>query len=156
MRLLFIQTPLRAFTFEVPKIKEWVESRCSGSTLNLFAGKVKLNVDEFRVDLDKTYSPDCISDAYEYIKNTKKHFDTVILDPPYSYRKSMEYYQGHYSSKFVKIADEIKKLGIKKVISLGYHTTFMGKIRGYELTEICIFGHSGAQHATLAIIEEKK
>ena len=43
-----------------------------------------------------------------------------------------------------------------KVISFGYHTTFLGKKRGFELEEVCIFGHSGAQHATIAIVENKK
>jgi hypothetical protein len=151
--LEFIRTPLRSFTFESPAIKKYVEDNCEGKVLNLFAGKVKLSIDEFRVDLDKTYKPDFIGDAYEYIKNCKAKFDMVLLDPPYSYRKSMEYYNGNYTSKFKLIADEIKKLGIKKVISFGYHTTFMGKIRGYELKKICILGHSGAQHATLVITE---
>jgi hypothetical protein len=155
MNLLFIKTPIRHFTFEAPKIRQWVENRCYGNTLNLFAGKIRLNmVKEIRVDKDPIYEPDVVSDAYDYIKSCKVKFDTIVLDPPYSYRKSMEYYNGNYTSRFKLIADEIKRLGIKRVISFGYHTTFMGKIRGYELKEICIFGHSGAQHATLAIIEE--
>lgn len=154
IHLRFIQAPLRSFTFEVSAIRTWVENNSFGRVLNLFAGKVKLDIDEFRVDLDNTYKPDFTGDAYDYIKSCKQKFNTILLDPPYSYRKSIEYYKGNYTSKFRLIADEIKRLKIKRVISFGYHTTFMGKVRGYELKEICIFGHSGAQHATLAIIEQ--
>ena len=156
MNLDFMKTNLRAFTFENKRIKLWVESKCIGKTLNLFSGKTKLNVDEYRVDLSNEFSPDAVLDAYDFIKNTKMRFDTVLLDPPYSYRKGMEYYNGHYTSKFKLIADEIKNQGIQTVISFGYHTTFMGNVRNYELSELLVIGHSGAQHATIAIIENAK
>jgi len=31
----------------------------------------------------------------------------------------------------------------------------MGNVRNYELEELCVFGHGGAQHCTIAIIEKK-
>ena len=153
-KLEFIKTNLQSYTFNSPRIKEYVEKMCIGRTLNLFAGKIKLNINEYRVDIDNTYSPDVNLDAYEFIKNTNESFDTILLDPPYSYRKSMEYYNGNYTSKFKLIADEIRLRGYKRVISFGYHTTFMGKIRGYELTELCVLAHSGAQHATIVLTED--
>jgi hypothetical protein len=53
------------------------------------------------------------------------------------------------------IADEIPKIleddGI--VISFGYHSTFMGRKRGFDLKELCVFAHGGAQHCTIGIVE---
>jgi len=154
--LKLINTNLRRYTFESPKIKNWVESVCGGKVLNLFAGKTFLNLDEFRVDIDTSAFAHIHIDAYSYISNCDKRYDTVILDPPYAYRKAMEMYCGNYTSKFKLIADEIKRLQIPKVVSFGYHSTFMGKVRGYTLSELCVFAHGGAQHCTIGIVELKE
>ena len=155
MKLELINTNLRRYTFESPKIRKWVEGNSSGRCLNLFAGKTKLNLDEVRNDIDKDMLADYHLDALEFAKQCKDKFDTIILDPPYAYRKAMEMYKGNYTSKFKLIADKIPRLLKKngKVISFGYHTTFMGKKRGFELEKLCVFAHGGAQHATIGIIE---
>jgi len=154
IKLAYISTNLRRYTFQSPKIKTWVELVCIGKTLNLFAGKTMLNIDEYRVDIDKSMIANEYSDAYNYINKCKTKYETILLDPPYAYRKAMEMYNGNYTSKFKMIANKIKELKIPRVISMGYHSTFMGKIRGYTLNELCVFGHGGAQHCTIGIVEE--
>lgn len=154
--LTLINTNLRRYTFDSPKIKKWVESRAKGKVLNLFAGKNKLNLDEVRNDIDETMIAEFHKDAVDFVKEWKEEkFDTIILDPPYAYRKSMEMYNGNYSSRFKQLADEIPKIlkedGI--VISFGYHSTFLGKKRNYKLKELCVFAHGGSQHCTIGIIE---
>lgn len=154
----FIPTNLRRYTFESPKIKEWVEENSYGKVLNLFAGKTILDLDEIRNDLDEKMIADYHIDAYQFVLGwIEDKFDTVILDPPYSYRKSMEMYNGNYTSKFKLIADNLESIMNPdgRVISFGYHSTFMGKKRGWYLNKMCIFAHGGAQHCTIAIIEEK-
>ncbi len=159
MILELINTNLRRHTFESPKIREWVESNCSGRVLNLFAGKTKLLVDELRNDIDKSAIADYRYDALDFVLYVKNElgevFDTVILDPPYSYRKSMEMYKGNLNSRFKLIADNLPSIlkPTSKVISFGYHSTFLGKKRGYTLEKMCVFAHGGAQHCTIAIIE---
>jgi len=155
MELELINTNLRRYTFESPKIKKWVEENSSGKCLNLFAGKTKLNLDEVRNDIDKDMLAGYHLDALEFVKQCKDKFDTIILDPPYAYRKAIEMYKGNYTSKFKLIADKIPGLLKKngKVISFGYHTTFMGKKRGFGLEKLCVFAHGGAQHTTIGIIE---
>ena len=155
--LELIATNLRRYTFESPKIKAWVEENSQGKVLNLFAGKTILNLDEVRNDIDtETAIADYHEDCVDFVRNWEGHkFDTVILDPPYALRKAMEMYNGNYSSRFKILADELGRIMHKntKIISFGYHTTFMGKVRGYELKKLCVFAHGGAQHATLGIIE---
>jgi len=159
MVLELINTNLRRQTFESPKIKEWVESNCSGRVLNLFAGKTKLSVDELRNDIDEAAIANYRYDALDFVLYAKNElgelFDTVILDPPYSYRKSMEMYNGNLNSRFKLIADNLPFIlrPTAKVISFGYHSTFLGKKRGYVLEKMCVFAHGGAQHCTIAIIE---
>ena len=151
-----IRTNLRRYTFESPKIKEWVESRAEGNVLNLFAGRTLLNLNEVRNDVDESMNAIHHKDALDFVKEWNgEKFDTIILDPPYAYRKSMEMYNGNYTSKFKLIADNISRI-LKEggqVISFGYHSTFMGTKRGFKLKELCVFAHGGAQHCTIGIIE---
>ena len=155
-KLELVRTNLRRYTFDSPKIKKWVEENSSGKCLNLFAGKNKLDLDEVRNDLDETVLADYHMDALDFVKQCKDKFDTIILDPPYALRKAMEMYKGNYSSKFKQIADEITKLckPKTKIISFGYHSTFMGKVRKYDLVKLCVFAHGGSQHCTIGIIEQ--
>jgi len=158
-KLTLINTNLKRYTFSSPKIKSWVENRSAGKVLNLFSGTVKLDLDEVRVDSDCTMKADHYIDALDFVTKWKSpKFDTIILDPPYSYRKSMEMYNGNLNSRFKLIADRIpfilKKDGL--VITFGYHSTFLGKKRNFELEELCVFAHGGAQHCTIALIERRK
>ena len=156
--LELINTNLRRYTFQSPKIKKWVEENSKGKCLNLFAGITKLNIDEVRNDIDDIALKDFQMDALDFVKYAIKnnmYFDTIILDPPYAYRKAMEMYNSNYTSKFKQIADIVPKIlktdGI--VISFGYHSTFLGKKRKAILKKLCVFAHGGAQHCTIGIIE---
>ncbi len=158
--LELINTSLRRYTFESTKIRKWVEENSKGKTLNLFAGRWKLDLDEVRNDLstEKNIIADFHLDAVEFVKQWKgDKFNTIILDPPYSYRKAMEMYHGRYVSQFKKLADLIPPILKKEgsVISFGYHSTFLGKKRDFYLSKLCVFAHGGAQHCTIAIIEKR-
>lgn len=158
-KLTLINTNLRRYTFESPRIRKWVEDNSKGRCLNLFAGKTKLNLNEVRNDIDKTMLADFHKDAVDFVREWKgKRFDTIILDPPYAYRKSMEMYNGNKASRFKILADEVPRILNKDgiVISLGYHSTFLGKKRNAKLKELCVFSHGGSQHCTIGIIEELK
>ena len=158
MELELIKTNLKRYTFENIKIKNWVEQNSYGLVLNLFAGKTKLNLNEIRNDLDPQMLADFHKDALSFIlEYDGPLFDTIICDPPYSYRKSMEMYNGNLNSRFKLVADNLVKIvnPMAKIISFGYHSTFLGEKRGYDLIKMCIFAHGGAQHCTIAIIEQK-
>lgn len=158
-KLELINTNLKRYTFQNKKMKEWVEENSFGRVLNLFAGYTELLLDEYRVDADPNAKAHAHIDALDFVLNYQGYrFDTVILDPPYSYRKSMEMYNGNYTSKFKRLADALPEIvnPHHKIISFGYHSTFMGKVRGYDLKKLCVFAHGGAQHCTIGIIEKPK
>ncbi len=158
MKLEYMKTPLHKYTFSRKPIREWVERNAKGKVLNLFAGKTKLELDEFRVDADNTMIADWYGDAFDFINiaiERKEKFDTIILDPPYAYRKSMEMYNGHKASRFNMIKDLIKNILNPKgiVITFGYHSVSMGKSRGFKQVKILLMSHGGAIHDTIAVIE---
>lgn len=155
-----MRTPLYRYTFKNKRVREWVEQNCEGLVLNLFAGKYKLNVNEIRNDLRLDMPCDYHMDALEFVKQWAEgcggpKFNTIILDPPYAYRKSMEMYDGAVSSAFNQVKNHIPKIlernGI--VITFGYHSNVMGKTRGFEQDHLLVMSHGGAIHDTIAIIE---
>jgi hypothetical protein len=152
----YIKCPLNKYTFSVKPIREWAEKNCEGRTLNLFAGKTKLAIDEVRNDLDSEMLADYRLDALDLVRSWNQGlFDTILLDPPYAYRKSMEMYKGIVASPFRQLKDAIPRIlndrGI--VITFGYHSTVMGSKRGFNIERICLFSHGGAIHDTIATIE---
>jgi len=151
----YLKQPPKRYTFEQPKLKKWVENRCKGLVLNLFAGKVMLNVHEIRIDIDPKFAPDYCMDAYEFVKTTKLKFDTIIFDPPYSQRKSREKYQGHWIGKATKIKRLLPRVmnPICRVILFGFNSNGMGL--GFERKEICLVNHGGDHSDTIVVIEDK-
>lgn len=158
-RFDYIKCPLNRWTFSIKPIKNWVENNCEGQTLNLFAGRTKLNINEIRNDLNDESLADYHKDALQFVKEWGgKGFDTILLDPPYAYRKSMEMYGGIKASPFRQLKDEIPKIlkqnGI--VITFGYHSNTMGNNRGFKVERIALFSHGGAIHDTIASLERFK
>jgi len=151
-----IRCPLHRYTFSVKAIRQWVEQRCEGRVLNLFAGPTKLAVDELRNDLDSAMPADHHLDALQFLREWQgKRFDTILLDPPYAIRKSMELYKGIVCSPFRQLKDVIPAClapgGL--VITFGYHSVVMGRNRGFTLERLVIFSHGGAIHDTIASVE---
>jgi 16S rRNA G966 N2-methylase RsmD len=152
----YIKCPLHRYTFDVPQIKKWVESVSVGKTLNLFAGKTKLSINETRNDLDPEALSEYHYDALQFCKMWKgDRFHTIILDPPYAYRKSMEMYKGIVASPFKQLKDEILNIIAQngRVVTFGYHSVSMGEKRGFKVYRVCLFSHGGAIHDTIATVE---
>lgn len=164
MKFTYMKTPLYRYTFKNKRIRSWVEDNVEGLVLNLFAGQTLLNCPygEVRIDLDEGVPADYYIDALEFCADFKDEyngaFGTILLDPPYSYRKSMEMYGGRVASPFNRLKDAIVPLlsdsGI--VITFGYHSVSMGKKRGFKQEHLLVMSHGGAIHDTLAIIERKE
>ena len=158
LKFTYLYQPPKRWTFEMPALKAWVEGWCKGKVLNLFAGKTRLNVDEYRVDISEEFNPDHVGDAYEFVTTTDMKFDTVILDPPYNLRKSREKYNGNYIGSFTKIKNALTRILNDKarVITLGYDSVGMSRSRGFKKLAICLVCHSGDHNDTIVVVEEMK
>jgi len=156
MDFTYLSQPPKRFTFEQPKLKLWCEKWCSGKVLNLFAGKTRLDSNEFRVDSNEEMDADWYGDALDFIKTTKMKFDTIVLDPPYNLRKSREKYKGKYIGSFTKIKNELEQVLNSKgrIITFGYDTVGMSKSRGFKKIAICLVCHNGDHNDTLCLVEE--
>jgi len=156
MKFTYMKTPLNKYTFKSTKIREWVESQVEGRVLNLFAGKTFLNCSEVRNDIREEMDARYHLDALKFVKRCKdSRFNTVLLDPPYSYRKSMEMYGGKVMSPFNALKASIPRILIKRgiVITFGYHSVSMGTGRGFVQEHLLVISHGGAIHDTIAIKE---
>ena len=157
MEFNYLTQPPKRYTFQQPKLKLWCEKWCKGKVLNLFAGITKLDVDEFRVDVDKSVSADWYGDAFEFVKTTNLKFDTIILDPPYNLRKAREKYGGRYIGSFTKIKNELLRIlnddGL--IIQFGYDSVGMSKSRGFKKIAICLVCHNGDHNDTIGLVEQK-
>lgn len=96
-------------------IKDW----CIGSILNVCCGKSKLG--DLRIDISYNLKPDILADAH-YLPLRKLSFDTIVLDPPYSYFNKFRWIH--------RIADTSKK---RIVISAGQVAV---RIPHFKLNEI--------------------
>ena len=156
MKFTYMKTPLHKYTFRSSKIREWVERQVEGRVLNLFAGEVRLNCREVRNDIREEMNAKYHLDALDFVKRCKDNrFNTVLLDPPYSYRKSMEMYGGKVMSPFNALKASIPIILRDKgvVITFGYHSVSMGKKRGFVQEHLLVMFDGGAIHDTLAIKE---
>jgi len=160
IKFTYLKQPPSKFTFDMPKLKRWVEDRCEGKVLNLFAGKTMLGIDELRNDICIDMPAHYHLEVEEFIKMAVEKglkFDTVILDPPYNSRKSREKYEGRYIGSFTKIKDILPQIITENglVITFGYDTVGMSKSRGIEKIEICIICHNGDYQDTLGVMERR-
>lgn len=158
----YLLQPPKRYTFEQLRLKKWVEKWCVGTVLNLFAGKVYLNVDkEARVDIDPQMPADVHMDAYKFVTAWKdrngKKFGTIVLDPPYGLRKAKEKYGGRYVGSMAKIMDVLPEILVPggHVISLGRNSVGMSRSRGFEKLAICLVCHSGDHGDTICVVERK-
>ena len=162
MNFIYLKQPLHRYTFKAPRIKSWVEWQCNGKTvLNLFAGPTRLSLckeisNDLNQDFETTYHLDAL-DCIKMLAEKSERFERVVLDPPYSYRKSMEKYNGNLNSRFKRILDVIPKILVQDgwVITFGYHSSVMSRKRGFKIKEICLISHGGAQHDTIVTVEER-
>ena len=152
----YLKQPPRRYMFEQHLLRDFVEGWCKGKVLNLFAGKVKLSVDEVRIDLSNEFNPDYNIDALDFIKSTDLKFDTVIYDPPYSLRKSMTKYNGKIASSSLWIKEELPRVLNKeaRIITLGYDSVGMSESRGFKKIALYLVCHGGAHHDTICLVEE--
>ena len=154
-------------TFEIKPIKEFVEKYISGCEMIVdpFANDCKYGT--ITNDLNPEFGTDYHMDALDFLKTIPDNSaDCVIYDPPYSLRQVSECYKGvgisvtsetTQSSWRSKQLNEIQRI-VKKdglVLSFGWNSSGVGKVRGFEQVEILLVAHGGSHNDTICVCEKK-
>lgn len=159
-----------ADTFSVAPIAAFVgrflaESKCS---VDPFARNSRLAT--FRNDLNPDTLAESHIDAGDFLANLAAdgiRADLVILDAPYSPRQISECYRA--SGKICGMADtqnaalysRIRSavMGILSdnavVLSFGWNSAGMGRVRDFEIAEIMLVAHGSAHNDTICMAERR-
>jgi hypothetical protein len=155
----------RKWTFQMPKLRGWVESRLEGRVLNLFGGVTLLTPPDggsiVTNDIDPVHNSDYQLDACDLAQWTSKEFadqfDTVIFDPPYSFYQAAKTY-GIKKQQKVSHARDVVEYVLRpggRVISLGFNSTGMGSSRGFEKEGLLIV-NGGGSHNDIMVLSERR
>lgn len=119
-------------------------------------------------DLDPSTSAVSHVDAEDFCRSLQPlKADLVIFDPPYSPRQISEVYKSvgreagmaetQNGALYKRVRDAIDLLiapgGI--VLSFGWNSNGMGKMRDYEIIEIMLVAHGGGHNDTICMAERK-
>lgn len=157
----YLAAPNTRWTFEPDAVREWVESRLEGRTLNLFAGRTRLRHDGevVRNDLDGSIDADYHVDARAAADHFDPgSFDTVVLDPPLPGRwVDGEGPGGPGALRHRQVENGVAELvrASGRTITFGRDSSGMGAGRGFETEEICLINHPGAFQDTIAVVERR-
>jgi hypothetical protein len=153
----------RAMTFQMPKLRGWVESRLQGDVLNLFGGLTQFSLPDGQLYHHNDMSPD-IKDKHSSFdacnllewQGFEKRFDTVIFDPPYSHYQAIKTYNVKKAQKVTHARDVVEYVLRPggRVISLGFNSTGMGLSRGYE-KEALLLVNCGGSHNDYIVLSER-
>jgi hypothetical protein len=156
----FFEMP-RKWTFQMPKLRAWVESRLEGTVLNLFGGIVRFPL-AVHNDLNKDLANqplDLNRDAYDLTAwvDMPGVYDTVIFDPPYSAHQAVVSY-GTKKQQQVSHARDVVEYVLRphgRVISLGFNSTGMSAGRGFD-KEAILLVNCGGSHNDFIVTSERR
>lgn len=154
-------------TFSIKPIKELLSRivKVGEAWIDPFANESKIAT--ITNDLNPEYDTDYHMDALDFLKMFEDNsVDGVLYDPPYSLRQISECYKNvglpvmmktTQSSWRSKHLDEIRRI-VKpngKVVSFGWNSSGVGKVRGFEIEEILLVAHGGSHNDTIVTVERK-
>jgi hypothetical protein len=141
-----------AYTFDMPKVMNWLRKRLVGRVLNVFAGKNKLP-GAVNCDIDQALMPDFIIDAMELdFWFEPRSFDTAVIDPPYSMHQANVNYNGNSCHEITVVRDHLRKIVTKRLIWFGWT---IPATPGFVKKEILLVGHGGSHNATICTVEDR-
>ena len=142
----------------------------SGDAIEIFTRVGGGNREYYECEIEalRDMPTDYHMDALEFLRTRgDEEADLVLYDPPYSITQASTLYKSYGKKRLeVNVAnmrywklvkDEIARVtkpgGV--VLSCGWSTNGMGKVRGFTLRRIRIVAHGGSKNDTLVTIEEK-
>jgi len=159
VRVEFYSVQPNKWTFQSPKIREWVERELHGRVLNVCCGPTKLSHDDeiVRSDIDEDREADLHVDAREISDHVADKFDTIVFDPPFSAYQAQTTYNGETTGYDTAMKKELHKVVSAggRVIQFGYTTTCMPRSLGYDKEAAAIFQTLGRQNDILATVDRQ-
>jgi hypothetical protein len=151
----------RKWTFQMPKLRGWVESRLEGDVLNLFGGITRFpNSVHNDLNPDLVLGGDLTRDACDLSQWLDSHnrFDTVIFDPPYSAHQAIVSYGTKRAQKVTHARDVVEYVlrPRGRVISLGFNSTGMSESRGFEKEALLVVNCGGSHNDFLVLSERRR
>jgi len=157
-----------ADTFEVAPIHEFVTRWLAQGLTSVDPFARNSTLCTWSNDMNPETIADYHMDARAFLRmiaGSDTKADIIILDPPYSPRQVSDCYamagkvatQGdtQNSALYKEVRDLVATIinpdGI--VLSFGWNTVGMGKLRGYEIEEILLVCHGGAHNDTICMAE---
>jgi hypothetical protein len=135
-------------TFDDPDLAKLVTSMCEGKTLNLFAGRNRLQgVDEFRVDLSEEFGPDYHGYAEDFLIQNKEKFNTIVYDAPWE-----NHIRDNRRQKDL-IVEALEEDG--RIICISRFTTEFGEHSGMEIVDLTLVDPEGGQRPFYVTVEQK-
>lgn len=154
----------RKWTFQMPKLRGWVEERIEGVTLNMFGGVTQLvhptGGTIIHNEINEDIPADDRRDAYDLSKWTglEQAFDTVVFDPPYTAFQAVRTYGGKKAQE-VSHARDVVEYVLRpggRVISLGFNSTGMSESRGFGKESILLVNCGGSHNDIIVMSERRK
>lgn len=150
----------RKYTFQMPKVRKWVESRLEGEVLNLFGGLVRFpGAIHNDIDPNVRQEGDLSLDACDlrgWIEMGQR-FDTVVFDPPFSAHQAVVSY-GMKKAQQVTHARDVVEHVLRsggRVVSLGFNSTGMSNSRGFEKEALALV-NCGGSHNDYILLSERR
>ena len=154
-------------TFQIKPIAKLLEKVVDKEKIWIDAFSNNSKVANITNDLNPCCEADYHMDALDFFKTFADcSVDGVLYDPPYSLRQVVECYKGvgvpitmettqsSWRSKHIdEIARIVKPGGM--VVSFGWNSSGVGKVRGFEIVEILLVAHGGSHNDTIATVERK-
>lgn len=148
----------RKWTFQMPKVRKWVEERIEGDCLNLFGGITRLgNAVHNDLNADLLKEGDLQRDAYDltHWRDDHSRFDTVVFDPPYSAHQAVVSY-GSKRAQRVSHARDVVEYVLRpggRVVSLGFNSTGMSESRGFAKESLALVNCGGSHNDYILLCE---
>jgi hypothetical protein len=150
----------RKWTFQMPKLRSWIEGRLEGAVLNLFGGLIRLEHPNGYVeynDLNPDLPADLRRDAYDLAQwsDRARAYDTVVFDPPYTAFQAVKTYgrKAQLVSHARDVVEHVLRPG-GRVLSLGFNSTGMSESRGYS-KEALLLVNCGGSHNDYILLSER-
>jgi hypothetical protein len=147
------------WTFTQPKTRAWVEERLEGDVLNLFGGFTRFP-GAVHNEINPDLSADIRLDAcnLELWQDYGGKFDTVIMDPPFSFNQAVVTYGIKKAQQITHARDVILHVlrPRGRVLSCGYNSTGMGETRGFEKEGLLIVNHGGSHNDMMVLCERRR